>query len=53
VFEVSRIASGINAFCFEEERKGSVSYRVERGGLDNETVFEVSRIASENWGESC
>ena len=45
--------SGINAFCFEEERKGSVEYRVRRGGLDGETVFDVSRIARENWGDVC
>lgn len=45
--------SGMNAFCFEVERKGSVVYKFERGGLEAATVFDVSKIARENWEDDC
>ena len=43
----------MNAFGFDGERKGSVVYKVERGGLEAATVFDVSRIARENWEDDC
>jgi hypothetical protein len=39
---------GMNAFFFEEDKNGSVGNNVDRG-LEMETVFDVLRLARENW----
>jgi hypothetical protein len=43
----------MNAFCFDEERKGRVENKVSRGGLEDSTLFAVSRTARENWVDNC
>ncbi len=43
----------MNAFCVDEDRNGRVGNRVDRAGLEAETVSDVLRIARENWVDDC